>query len=209
MTCPRSHWSRRGWGTSASWDSSKPRCCRRHGSIRGRVPAGLAIGWSWDSGSRRAPSVDSDWSPPLCSPSSVERPPDVVEGPTWSRLCWQISIASFVVFEKLSLSILASSQKWATATPKKPCKNYRKGCHSASKSPLHTTKIVQVCELRLGESQRHQDLLQRLFLGTRLHSLRRFASDIHSFTQAAVQLWLQSCRFSWFALLGGHILGLW
>ena len=33
-----------------------------------------------------------------------------------SRLCWQISIASFVS-EKFSVSILASSQKWATTTP--------------------------------------------------------------------------------------------
>ena len=34
-----------------------------------------------------------------------------------SRLCWQISIASFVVSQKFSVSILASSQKWDTATP--------------------------------------------------------------------------------------------
>ena len=107
-----------------------------------------------------------------------------------SRLCWQISIASFVVSEKFSVSILASFQKWDTDTQKNHGKNYRKSCHSANKSPCHRFRterwhpphVVQVREFWFWQSQRQQDLLQRLFLGTGLHSLHWFALDIHSFT---------------------------
>ena len=148
-TCLQTHWSWRGREIPTSWDSATPQChlrpgcCRgwasstpwdsseltghlRPGSIRGRGPAGLAIRWSEDSGSRwRHTGANPDRSSPLCSPPSVERPPDVVEG-----LTEVVSADRFLSQVLMSLKnypfLLASSQKWATATPQQPCKNYRK-----------------------------------------------------------------------------------
>ena len=107
-----------------------------------------------------------------------------------SRLCWQISI--LVVFQKFSVSISFFPKVGYSYPPKNHGKNYRKVCHSAEKSPCHNFvtaryHVVQVRELRFFESQRQQDLLQRRLLATWLHSLHRFASAIHSFTEAAVR----------------------
>ena len=102
-----------------------------------------------------------------------------------SRLCWQISIASFDVSEKFSVSILVSSQKWATATPPTTHgKNYRKSWPLCRKS-LHSTPhhLVQVLEFWFWQSQRQQDLLQWLLLGTRLQqpaSICLGHSQLHS-----------------------------
>ena len=105
-----------------------------------------------------------------------------------SRLSWQIFYRKFCCVWKIIpfyFSILGNHGK-----------NYRKSCHSAEKSPQHTPHVVQVREFWFWQSQRHQDLLQRRLLATGLSSLHRFASDIHSFAEAAVQLRLQSPRFS-------------
>ena len=112
-----------------------------------------------------------------------------------SGLCRQISIASFVS-EKFSVSILASSQKWATATPQKPRKKLSKELPKMQvKSPFHTFHVVQVREFWFSQSQRQQNMLQRLLLATGLHSPHRFASDIHSFKQR-YNCDCKSCRFS-------------
>ena len=141
--CLRRHWFCRGRATSTSWDSSTPQCHPRPWSLRGGGPAGLAIRWSANSGCRWPDGAHADGSAPLCSHPSVERPPDVVQGPTevvstdrfpsQVLLClkilrfYQFLCIILVVFEKFSVSILASSQKWATATPQQPRQKLSKG----------------------------------------------------------------------------------
>ena len=63
--------------------------------------------------------------------------PDVVEGPHASRLCWQISVASFVMSEKFCVSILVSSQKSGTA------KNHAKTIERVAtlQKSLHVTTL--------------------------------------------------------------------
>ena len=129
-------------------------------------------------------------------PRWLRGPPDVVEGPTevvsadrflsQVLLCLKILRFYFSIFPKVGYSY----------PPRNHPKTIERFATLQVKSPYHSFHVVQVRELRLCQSQRHQDLLQRRLLATWLRSLHRFASDIHSFAEAAVQLRLQSRRFS-------------